>query len=194
MLAPANYYFLHQELCFFCLFTTRKNVAQCTFKDGERPKYCKRKYVFVIWKNWHFKTTTCWKHYSIQYIHISTARVRGGDQSHALWLKKKTDGLLLYGAPNCSSTLSSGKWTSVTLSTPTCIFYTVFTFMHKLNSSKPSALQSLIGLAQFEQYQTTGRVQTIQWRSNYSDGRSSSSLLHRPQAHRRLFPCAAMWF
>ena len=32
VLAPANYYFLHQELCLFVCLQARKKVAQCTFK------------------------------------------------------------------------------------------------------------------------------------------------------------------
>ena len=32
MLAPENYYFLQQELCFFVCLQARKKVASCTFK------------------------------------------------------------------------------------------------------------------------------------------------------------------
>ena len=37
MLAPANYCFLHQELCFFCLFTARKK--SCTFNVRYYPRF-----------------------------------------------------------------------------------------------------------------------------------------------------------
>ena len=46
MLAPANYCFLHQELC-FCLFTAHKNVAYCVQLNNAISK-CMRVLVCVL--------------------------------------------------------------------------------------------------------------------------------------------------